>query len=155
MEMKRNTTVTSLILAAMGTMLLGSIALAADSRQVWMGNSLVLRIRNDAGGYTAAQRVDALQRRANLLLQDGNDIPNFTVRQSGTDRDIYADNQFFMTVTPADGRSNGTTCAKLAGNWAGRLGRILPQITMYKPGVGTAHLKSFGNAMGSRHIKSN
>ena len=135
--MNRNITVTAVtVLVAVATMLLCSTVLAADSRQVWMGNSLVLRVRNDAGGYTVAQRVDALQRRANLLLQDGNDLPKFTVRRSGTDSNIYADNTFFMTVSRADGRANGTTSSKLAKIWAGRLGSILPGVTMYKPGVG-------------------
>lgn len=135
--MNRKTTAIALvILIATVALLVCSNAWAADSRQVWLGNSLVLRVRNDAGGYTAVQRIDALQRRANLLLQDGNDLPRFTVRKFGTDSNIYADNTFFMTVTPADGRANGTTSAKLAGIWAGRLRGILPQITMYKPGVG-------------------
>jgi hypothetical protein len=156
MEMKKNIiAVTFVSLAALGTMLLSSTVLAADSRQVWMGNSLVLRIRNDAGGYTAAQRVDALQRRANLLLQDGNDIPRFSVRKSGTDSDIFADNAFFMTVTPADGRANGTTSFMLANIWAQRLRTILPGVTMYKPGVGTAHLTSPGNALRSRTKRLN
>ena len=135
--MKTNITLIAVtILMAMATMLLCSTVWAADSRQVWLANSLVLRVRSDSGGYTVAQRVHDLQLRSNLLLQDGNDLPRFTVKKSGTDRNIYADNAFFMTVSPADGRANGTTCAKLASNWAGRLGNILPGVTMYKPGVG-------------------
>jgi hypothetical protein len=134
--MNRKITIAFVILMAMATMLLCSAVLAADNRQVWMGNSLVLRVRSGAGSYTAAQRVNALQLRANALLQDGKDIPKFTVRKSGTDSCIYADNTFFMSVTPADGRANGVSSAALAKNWAGRLRSILPQITMYKPGVG-------------------
>jgi hypothetical protein len=135
--MNRNiTAIAFVIVMVMATMLLCSTVLAADSSQVWLGNSLVLRIRNDAGGFTAAQRVNALQLRSNLLLQDGNNLPNFTVRKSGADSDIYANNSFFMTVTPADGRANGTTSFMLANIWAGRLRSILPGVTMYKPGVG-------------------
>ncbi|MDO8587740.1 MAG: hypothetical protein Q7T82_11945 [Armatimonadota bacterium] len=135
------------ILIATATMFVCSTVWAADSRQVWLGNSLVLRVRSDAGGYTVAQRVNALQLRSNLLLQDGNDLPKFTVRKSGTDSNIYADNAFFMTVTSADGQANGTTSAKLARNWAGRLGAILPGVTMYKPGVGRpGQLGASGNA---------
>lgn len=154
--MKRNiTAVTFAVLVALAATLLCSTVLAADSRQVWMGNSLVLRVRNDAGGFTAAQRVSALQGRANLLLQDGNNLPIFTVRRSGADSDIFSDDTLFMTVTPADGRANGTTSFMLANIWAQRLRSILPGITMYKPGVGTAHLTRPGNALHSRTIRVN
>lgn len=109
----------------------------AGSGDVWLGNSLVLRVRSDAGGYTVAQRVDALQLRANDLLKSGKDIPTITVRKSGKDAIVYAGDTLFVTVTPADAQANGTTTEKLANIWAGRLRAILPGITMYKPGVGS------------------
>jgi len=135
--MKRNNTLIAVtVLMALATMLVCSTVWAADSRQVWMGNSLVLRVRSDSRDYTVAQRVYALQLRANTLLERGANLPAFTVRKSGSDSNIYAGSTFFMTVSRADGWANGTTSAKLAKIWAKRLRTILPGITMYKPGVG-------------------
>ena len=138
--MNRNITAVALValvaLVATMAMLFCPVVWAADTGQVWLGNSLVLRVRNDAGGYTAAQRVNALQLRANGLLQDGKNLPKITVRKTGKDSSIYTDNALFMTVTSADGRANGATSAKLAGVWAARLRAALPGVTMYKPDVG-------------------
>lgn len=150
--MNRNIAITALVtLMAIVAVLSCSVVWAADSRQVWLGNSLVLRVRNGAGGYTVAQRVNALQLRANDLLPDGSDLPRFSVRKSGVDSNIYANRTFFMTVSAADGRANGSTSAVLAGIWARRLRMILPNITMYKPGVGRpGQVGNPGNAVFSR-----
>jgi len=135
--MNRNNTIVAVAtLTAIMALLLCSTVWAADSREVWLGNSLLLRVRTAAGGYTIEQRVGAIQRRANLLLQLGNNLPKITVRKSGDSANIYAGDTLFMTVTPADGRTNSTTSMKLANIWAGRLRDILPRITMDKPGVG-------------------
>ena len=108
----------------------------AGSGEVWLGNSLVLRVRCAAAGYTIDQRVNALQLRANDLLQTGKDIPTITVRKSGKDAIVYSGGTAFVTVTPADAQVNRTTTQKLADIWAQRLRTLLPGVVMYKPGVG-------------------
>jgi hypothetical protein len=135
--MNRNITMVAVAtLVAIMALLVCSTVWAQDNRQVWLGNSLLLRVRTAAGGYTIEQRVEAIQRRANALLEKGMSIPKVAVRKSGASANIYAGNTLFMTVTPADGRTNGTTSMKLANIWAGRLRDILPRITMDKPDVG-------------------
>jgi hypothetical protein len=143
--MKTNTTPKVLItIMAILTMFSASAVLAAtDSRQVWLANSPVLRIRNDAGGYSASQRVNALQLRANALVSDTSNTPVFTVRKYGNDANIYADNNFFMTVTPADARANMTTTEELANTWARRLAIALPGVkSLYQPSEGTPYAQN-------------
>jgi len=119
------------------TVLACSTVWPAGSGEVWLGNSIVLRVRCAAAGYTIDQRVNALQLRANDLLEAGKDIPTITVRKSGKDAVVYAGDTLFVTVTPADAQANGTTTEKLADIWAERLRTLLPKVTMYKPGVGS------------------
>lgn len=126
-------TATAIILLAF---LAGSIAWSAGAGEVWLGGHLLLRVRSAAGGYTVAQRVDALQLRANNLLQEGKTISAVTVRKSGYDANIYTDDALFMTVTTADAQANGTTPEALANIWAERIRSILPNVTPIKPGVG-------------------
>ena len=132
-----NRTIRLIVAVIFLTVLACSTVWPAGSGDVWLGNSLVLRVRRAAAGYTIDQRVNALQLRANDLLKAGKDIPTITVRKSGKDAMVYAGDTLFVTVTPADAQANGTTSAKLANIWAGRLRTILPGITMYKPGVGS------------------
>jgi hypothetical protein len=119
------------------TLLACSTVWPAGPGEVWLGNSLVLRVRSAAAGYTIDQRVNALQVRANDLLKAGRDIPSITVRTSGRDAVVYTGDKVFVTVTSADAQANGTTTERLASIWAGRLRTLLPRITMYKPGVGS------------------
>ena len=124
--MNRNITLVALaaLLAIMALLVCSSVQ-AQDSRQVWLGGSLLLRVRCAAGGYTIEQRADAIQQRANLLLQLGDNLPKITVRKSGADSDVYAGGTLFLTVTSADGKANGTTSASLANTWATRLRDII------------------------------
>ena len=122
------------------TILLGalacSIGLSQGTGQVWLGGFPLLRIRCAAGGYTIDQRVDALQARANNLLELENGVSAVTVRKSGADAIIYTDSTLFVTVTTADARANASTTEELASIWAQRLRANLPQATLEKPGVG-------------------
>lgn len=113
-----------------------SIASPAATGDVWLGSHLLLRIRTAAGGYSIEQRVDAIQLRANNLLQEDKVVSAVTVQKSGYDANIYTDGELFMTVTAADARANGTTVEALANQWAQRIKRILPQVSQVKPGVG-------------------
>jgi len=133
--MKGNITLTALAaFMVIATISICSSGWAADSRQVWLANSPILLVQNDAGGYSIAQRVNDLQLRANDLFPYGRNIPKFTIMKSGMDANIYANKEFFMTVTAADARTNGTTPMKLAKLWAGRLASALPGvISLYSP----------------------
>jgi hypothetical protein len=67
----------------------------------------------------------------------------FTVRKYGNDANIYADNNFFMTVTPADARANMTTTEELANTWARRLAIALPGVkSLYQPSEGTPYAQN-------------
>ena len=132
--MRKNIMMTVVIILL--TVLACSIAWSEDTREVRIGDYLLLRIRCAAGGYTVDERVAALQQRVNNLLRGGKQYSTISVRKSGTDANIYADDVFFMTVTPADGKANGTTAEKLANVWAERLRDLFPKSTPDKPGVG-------------------
>ena len=131
-----NRNIRLIVAAIFLTVLACSTVWPAGTGEVWLGNSLVLRVRCPAAGYTIDQRVNALQLRANDLLEAGKDIPTITVRKSGKDASVYAGDKLFVTVTTADAQANGTTTQKLANIWAARLRTILPGIVTDKPGVG-------------------
>jgi hypothetical protein len=118
------------------TVLACAIAWSGDAREVRIGNYLLLRIRCAAGGYSVDERAAALQQRANNLLNGGKEYSTFSVSKFGKAVNIYAENVFFMTVTPADAQANGTTPMKLARIWAARLRDLFPKSTPDKPGVG-------------------
>jgi len=124
--------VVTLILA----MLACSIAWSEEPQEVRIGSFVLLRIRCAAGGYSIAERANAIQMRANNLLRGGKEYGKVTVKKSGKDANIYVDGTFFMTVGPGDARANHTTPMKLANIWAERLRVMLPKSTPDKPGVG-------------------
>jgi len=126
----------------LATLLLSTSAWTADSRQVWLANSPIMKVQNDAGGYSVEQRVSDLQLRANDLLPFGKNTPIFSIMKSGKDSNIYADKEFLMTVTSQDARAHGTTSAKLAKIYADRLSNVIPAvISLYQPsGVKLTHL---------------
>ena len=132
--MKNRITIT--VVTILIAMLACSIAWSQDAREVRIGDYLLLRVRCGAGGYTADERVAALQQRANNLLKGGKQYATFSVRKSGTDANIYADNVFFITVTPADAKANSTTVENLANTWAARLRSRFAKSTPEEPGVG-------------------
>jgi len=132
--MKKHITITvfTILLATLPC----SIAWSQGTREVRLGDYLLLRVRCPAGGYTIDERVNALQLRANNLLKGGKEYSTFTVRKAGKDCNIYVDDTFFMTVGPGDAKANGTTTEQLANIWAERLRAIFPKSTPDKPGVG-------------------
>ena len=123
--------------AALLASIASSPALCEEEGTVYLGGFMLLRIRTGAGGFSAAQRVNALQTRANALLELGKGIPKITTVRTGKDVNVYAGRSLFVTVTQADARSNRTTTDRLAAIWAQRLRTILPQATPEKPGVGS------------------
>ena len=143
--MKKYVTITflTILLATLAC----SFAWSEGTREVRLGDYLLLRVRCAAGGYTIDERVNALQLRANNLLKGGRKYSSVTVRNAGKDSNIYVDDTFFMTVTSADAKMNGTSSEKLANIWAERLRGILPKSTPDKPGVGRPDQKDApGNA---------
>jgi len=128
--------VTLVVAAMLLTAAAGSVCRSDEPGDVWLGGYLLLRIRTAAAGYSVADRVNAIQARANSLLELGRSGAKFTVGKSGRDAIIYADGSLFITVTPADAKANGTTPERLAAIWAQRLRTILPKASPEKPGVG-------------------
>ena len=130
------------IIVTIFTVLLATLAntmvWSEGTREVRLGEYLLLRVRCAAGGFSVDERVNTLQLRANELLRDGKQYATFTVKKSGNDANIYADDSLFMTVGPCDAVANGTTSEKLANIWAQRLRDIFPRSTPDKPGVGRA-----------------
>ena len=112
-----------LVTAVLLSTLTCSIAWSEQSGNIWLGGYLLLRIRNAAGGYTIAERTNAVQMRANNLLKldEGEGVPAITVTKSGRDASIYSNGVLFITVTPADAKANDTTTESLAAIWAQRL----------------------------------
>lgn len=131
-----NRLVTITVFAVLLATIACSVAWSEDTREVRLGNYLLLRVRCPAGGYSIAERVATLQQRTNDLLKGGKEYSTFSVRKDGNDANIYAEDVFFMTVTPADAKANGTTSETLANTWAERLRNIFPKSTPDKPGVG-------------------
>ena len=133
MSTRKTLLVASLVLA----MLPGSVASLAASGDIWLADFYLFRVRTAAGGYTIDQRADALQIRANDLLQVERQIPPVTLGKAGSDVNIYAGCKLFVTVTTADAIANDTTVDHLAKMWAQRLRMTLPLAAAYKPGIGT------------------
>lgn len=129
-------------LVAIGTVaillaaLVCSVVVSETTGEIWLGGYMLLKIRCAAGGYTIEQRVEALQARANNLLELYHEVSAVTVRMAGSDAVISTDGRLFITVTAADAKANGTTPQALAGIWAQRLRANLAHVTPEKPGVG-------------------
>ncbi len=106
----------------------------AAVHDVCMADFLLLRIRCPAGGFTAEQRADAVEMRANnLLMLGGFDLSTVEVRESGDDVVLYANGQLLVTVDPCTALANNTTPEQLAEVWAQRLRTIYPQVVPKKP----------------------
>lgn len=109
-------------------------AFAAEEGDVMMADFLLLRIRCPVAGYTIAQRVDAVQRRANdLLVLGGIDLSTVHTQRIGWDVAIYAGGKLLVTVSECDARVNRTTVGKLAKVWMDRFVEIYPKVVPKVP----------------------
>lgn len=114
-----------------------SALVSAQDGNVMMGGYLLLRLRCPAGGLSAPQRVEAVQRRVDALLSLGQaTAPPTSVAMVGNSAALYAGNQLIVTVDPCDARANGTTPEALARVWGERFRTIYPAASPVKPGVG-------------------
>lgn len=115
-------------------MIASAVSVIAASGDVMIANFLFLRMRCPAGGYTAEQRADAIQTRANeLLTLDGLDLSTVTVSKVGKEAAIYAGGRLLVTVHECDARANKTTPMKLAQIWADRFREIYPSVVPIRP----------------------
>jgi hypothetical protein len=103
---------------------------------VTYGGKLLLRIRDDAGGYTKEQRAAEVEERLVLAMTEEfetdevNVIPDHVrIVPKGSDRALMAGDILMVTITPADARSNNTTPDGLAGIWLKRLISVLDEAT--------------------------
>lgn len=123
--------IAALLLTVLLATLTCSIAYSAPG-DIWLAGYLLLTLKTPVQAKALQQRVDAVQDRANDLLELSSTIPQIEVRKSRKETSIYAGDRVFLTVTPADARVNGTTVDKLAHLWAQRLRTILPDATPIK-----------------------
>lgn len=113
------------LLAAVGSL----FAQDGSEYYIMMANSLLLRIRCSASGYSAQERANAIQNRVNdLIIPGGIDLDTVQVRTTGNTTAIYADGRLLVTVCECDARINHTTVEKLANQWAARFKSIYPKI---------------------------
>lgn len=124
-----------LIVASLVTILLATLLCSfaqAAPGDVWLAGYLLLTLKTPTDASALQQRVDAVQLRANDLLELSSRLPNISVKKTGPSFGIYADKKVFLTVTASDARVSRTSTQKLANAWAKRLRTILPDATPIK-----------------------
>lgn len=103
-------------------------SIAAQQNEVVMGEYLLLRVRCDAGGYSAQERTDIIQKRANSVLTYGRyTVDDIHVKPVGEDVAVYVGDQLLVTADWCEARANRTTPRGLAEVWAARLREIMPK----------------------------
>lgn len=101
-----------------------ALAAAGD---VVVGGMLVLRIRTDAGGFSAAQRAVIVEQRITDALSKAQFSPgSVVVQRVNGDPAIFVGNTLIVTVDANHARVNGTTPELLAEVWARNLRLALP-----------------------------
>lgn len=120
------------LLSLIALLLAFALPLNAQNAQignVMMANSLLFRISCPGGGYSAQERVDAVQQRVNdLIIPGGINLDGVQIRTSGNTTAIYAGDNLLITVGECDARANNTTVSKLAKLWVARFKEIYPTV---------------------------
>jgi len=104
----------------------------ADAGEITYSGNLLFRIRTAAGGYTAAQRAEAVKERLVPILSMQELHPSeirVVQEKPKLDAAIYVRDRLLITVDPDMARANGNgDPLDLANVWAERVRRILPQV---------------------------
>jgi len=108
--------------------------LANSDGTITFSGQTLMRVRTAAGGYTAAQRANAIQQRLIPILSLKNLGPSdITVQQERPyqDADIYVRDRLLVTVDRGLAQANGNNDpGDLARAWANNLRGILPEVSV-------------------------
>ena len=97
---------------------------------VFVGGTVIMRVRVPAGGYSAAERAGQIQERVNRLLGQGPIDPSeITVHGRQGEAVVAVKGQVLFTADEATARFNHTTPYHLASLWAERMRKVLPALT--------------------------
>ena len=129
-DMKKVSTIWTLtvLLALLALPALSEIqAIANPTGDLIIGNQVVLRIRNAAGGMTIQQRVDVITTRINKHLGSKDFDQNLiTVRKSGNEYGVVYRDTLIVTADSQAAAYNKTSSENLANQWAANLKRVIP-----------------------------
>jgi len=99
-------------------------------KEISMNGNIIFRVRTDAGGLTASQRVIKIQERLVDIMSDPNILPDdiYVYHSDITDGgyDIYVKDHLLLTVDCQLARANDSKCEQLAIDWAEKLRANLP-----------------------------
>jgi hypothetical protein len=109
-----------------------------DGSAISVGGTVILKMREDAGGYTAEERAHIVRRRLvpirsmqNLQAGDVMVVPSI----AGEFASIYVRDHLFVTVTTALAEANNSTPEALANLYAERLRQALPRMSTRQQAV--------------------
>ena len=121
----------ALVAVGAAVILLAGSARAVDDTVIVIGNEQVLRIRADSGGFTAAQRADALRKRLLEIYQAlGRDnrplqAEDVTLDATPGRPAIRVRGMLLLSVTAEDAAVNGSSLEDLSRLWHKRLREAL------------------------------
>lgn len=115
-----------LVLGLLGV--LGRPGWTQVAEPIIIAGSVVLRIRTQAGGFSAAERAKAIRHRITRALTSEDLTPaNVYVQPAGPDLSIRVGRVLLVTVTEPDARANQTTMPALAARWLAAFRDALPR----------------------------
>lgn len=85
--------------------------------EVLVGDTVVIRLTQPAGGYTAGQRADIVAARLTSLRNQGYTWQNVRVATVGNSVVLMMGNTILVTADPAEARYNNITPTQLATTW--------------------------------------
>jgi hypothetical protein len=96
-----------------------------EEGEVLIGESVVIRVRTAAGGYSAAERADLMARRLGELLAHGAGPADVTTGRLRGEAVVLVHRELVATADRFHADVNGTTPDQLAGMWARNIRRAL------------------------------
>jgi len=97
--------------------------------EVLVGNNVVLRIREAAGGYTAGQRAGVVATRLTSYLSQGMSWQSLSVGTFNNQTALLMGNNLLVTADPREAALNGDTPLQLADAWLGNTTDALRGVT--------------------------
>lgn len=134
---KRIVTTAAAAFAAAALTLSGNVpvaqAAAPSDNAVFVGGTMIMRVRVAGGGYSPEQRAAQIQERVNLMVGRGPiRASDIVVQARGSEAVVLAKGDLLFTADWATARFNRTTPYLLAEQWAARMQEVLPGLTQPK-----------------------
>jgi hypothetical protein len=85
--------------------------------EVLVGDNVVFRIREAAGGYTAGERANVVAGRMTSLVSQGFGWQNLSVGTINNQTALLMGDNLLITADPGQARTNGVTPVQLATTW--------------------------------------